>query len=136
MAFLTAKQEQFALNLFKGLSQRDAYIAAGYSKKQLDETIDVHACALANNDKVMTRLAELRDNAAGDTIATEKERREKLTEILRKSDAEVNVIRAIAEHNKMDGSYAPEQKSIQGEITIKVVYGEAPDGEDNEGKGG
>ena len=135
MAFLTAKQEQFALNLFKGLSQRDAYIAAGYSSNQKSSTIDEDASRLAKDSKILARLAELRAEAAGDDIADVTERKRKLTEILRKSDAEANVIRAIAEHNKMDGSYAPEQKSIQGEITIKVVYGEAPDGVESEATG-
>ena len=37
---LTPKQERFALNLFKGLSQREAYIQAGYSSKQLPSTLD------------------------------------------------------------------------------------------------
>lgn len=125
---LTAKQEAFCLGLFKGLSQREAYLAAGYSSNQQPSTIDEDASRLAKDSKVVARVAELRAIAASDTIATEKERRERLTEIQRKSEAEANVIRAIAEHNKMDGSYAPEQKSIQGEITIRVVYND--DGEE------
>lgn len=135
MAFLTAKQEQFALNLFKGLSQRDAYIQAGYSSNQKSSSIDEVASRLTANIKIVSRLSELRASAAGSDIADVVERKRKLTEILRKSEAEANVIRAIAEHNKMDGSYAPEQKAIQGEITIKVVYGEAPDGVESEAKG-
>ena len=79
---LTQKQENFTLNLFKGMYQRDAYIDA-YHPTYSMVTIDGNASRLANNEKVRTRLAELRLKAEDDTIATPKERKQRLTEILR-----------------------------------------------------
>jgi len=80
---------------------------------------------LAANVKIISRLAELRAEAAGDTIATEKERRERLTTILRKSESEANAIRSAAELNKMDGSYAPEKHTVamQGDVTFIIGRG-------------
>ncbi|MFC1972444.1 terminase small subunit, partial [Chloroflexota bacterium] len=45
---LTPKQERFCLNLLKGMSQREAYIQAGYSGNQARDTIDNHAYQLAH----------------------------------------------------------------------------------------
>jgi hypothetical protein len=80
---LTIKQERFTLNLFNGMSQREAYVKAGYSANSLPATIDHHACVLAGSDKIVTRLAELRAEAKDDTIADVRERQQILTEIAR-----------------------------------------------------
>ncbi len=57
---LTPKQEEYTNNLFFGMSQRKAYIGAGYSDKGSDANIDSKASALVKDGKVMARLAELR----------------------------------------------------------------------------
>ncbi len=81
---LTSKQEAFALNLFSGKNQRDAYREAGYAVvKQAQGTIDANASRLANNVKVKARLAELQQAAEAATIATVVERKQILTEIAR-----------------------------------------------------
>lgn len=80
---LTQKQEKFTLNLFKGLSQREAYIQAGYSSNQLPATIDRHAYELANTDKILARFNELREAAKNAAIADVEERKQILTEIAR-----------------------------------------------------
>jgi len=59
---LTIKQEKYVQGLFAGLSQREAYKQAGYNiKNYTDESIDVEACKLANNTKVVQRLEGLKD---------------------------------------------------------------------------
>ena len=59
---LTIKQEKYVQGLFAGLSQREAYKQAGYNiKNYTDESIDVEACKLANNTKVVQRLEELKN---------------------------------------------------------------------------
>ncbi len=129
---LTQKRLSFVLNLFKGLSQREAYIQAGYSAKQKPTTIDAHASDLAKNDMIMTRLEEYRAEAKALTMLEIDERRQILTKIARGelirrtsrkqaliiggkvTDEKVIVtmvsdrdpIPAIAELNKMDGVYA------------------------------
>lgn len=65
---LTPKQERFCQNLeVKKMSQRAAYRDAfPASKKWNDNSVDVKACTLANEDKIMLRREELRneENAA------------------------------------------------------------------------
>jgi len=66
---LTQKQESFTLNIYKGLSERQAYIEAGYSTNQLPATLDRNANKLANNNKILTRLAELNKATEDNSIA-------------------------------------------------------------------
>ena len=59
-ALLTAKQEKYVQGLVAGLSQRQAYIEAGYSTKgHTETTIDANASRLFNNSKVLARFNEL-----------------------------------------------------------------------------
>jgi phage terminase small subunit len=80
---LTQKQENFALNIFSGMPQREAYLKAGFSSRQTLPSIDVRACELAKSSKVLVRLAELRAEAKNDKIADYQERQEILSEIAR-----------------------------------------------------
>jgi len=80
---MTQKQESFCLNLFQGMSQRDAYIAAGYSPKQAPATIDRNACDLANSTKILARWGELKQKAESAAIASVQERKKRLTEYVR-----------------------------------------------------
>lgn len=79
---LTQKQENFCLNLFKGMYQRDAYIDA-YHPKYAMMTIDGNASRLANNEKILARLAELRALATSEKVMPEIARKEKLSEFAR-----------------------------------------------------
>ena len=78
---LTPKQERFALNLYKGMSQRVAYKKAGYSAKSSPTTQDRHACELAKTDKIVARVAELLGKDAAAAVMTRQERLERLSEI-------------------------------------------------------
>lgn len=73
---LTAKQERFCLNIFQGMSQREAYVNAGYSTKQSDASIHVRACELAKDSKIVVRLNELKKEAKKKAILTVDERKE------------------------------------------------------------
>lgn len=83
MRKLTQKQEKFVLNVFNGMPQCRAYIEAGYSAKNALATIDQHASALAHSDKIMARLAELRQKAEDESVMGVLERKQRLTEIAR-----------------------------------------------------
>ena len=61
---LTDMQERFARALMEGMTQTDAYKAAGYSQDQAITAIYSNASTLAANEKIIRRLAELRDEAA------------------------------------------------------------------------
>ena len=80
---LTRRQEQFTLNLLAGMTQRDAYIKAGYSKKQPISVIDSNACVLAKSSKVIARQAELNQKVEANKVAGVEERKSILTEIAR-----------------------------------------------------
>lgn len=57
---LTQLQENFVQHLASGLSQRQAYIKAGYSTENMSEaTIDSNASRLLKNSKVIARYREL-----------------------------------------------------------------------------
>ncbi len=77
--------EQYALNLFNGLSQRVSYRDAGYGPNSSPTTLDRMAFDLANHPKIVTRLEELRKLAQDDTVAEVKERKQRLTEFIRGS---------------------------------------------------
>lgn len=122
---LTQRQENFTLNLFNGMTQRDAWIKAGYSSKYTMAIVDKNACEMANSSKIQVRLAELRKDATSGVVMTVQKRMERLSSI---ADEELfgssgsitrgSNIQAIAELNKMDGSYAPDKLDVSGEILI------------------
>lgn len=57
---LTPKQEKYVQGLVAGLSQRQAYIEAGYSSKnKTDNYLDVEASKLFKNPKVYQRYNDL-----------------------------------------------------------------------------
>jgi len=98
---LTQKEETFALLVFSGVIQREAWGQAGYSTKYSIEHIDHNASVLANSNKVQTRLKELRQAAEDTTVATVLERKQRLSEVVR-----ANVPDFVA-----DGAIAVEKQS-------------------------
>ena len=109
---LTQKQETFTQNLFKGLTQREAWIQAGYSSKYDLALVDIHACALAATDKVKIRLAELNQPIIERIIASKEAKLQTLEDIyghvpLPETITARDRVHAIAEHNKMQGDYEP-----------------------------
>jgi len=80
---LTQKQEQFALNIFQGMTQREAWKQAGYSVNYPIAHIDRDASLLASSPKISQRLAELREEVKSAAIMNVQERMEALSEIAR-----------------------------------------------------
>lgn len=127
---LTQKQENFALNLFSGMKQRDAYLKAGYSKKQLSATLDENASRMASDSKVVARLRELRAPTANSTKMLVAEREDRLSEFGRETiEGKYGISRqsnitAIQELNKMDGAYPIERHALAllGGIDLVVRY--------------
>ena len=85
---LTAKQEQFVKNIIDGMSQADAYRSAYDTSRMKDKTVWERASALMKNNKVATRLKELRDQLAKPTIMSAQERLELLTRIAKGEEPE------------------------------------------------
>ncbi len=80
---LTGKQEAFCLNIVKGMSQYDSYLAAGYAGNDDRNVIDSNASQLADATKVIQRINELRALATDEGIAPVIERKRVLSEIVR-----------------------------------------------------
>lgn len=117
---LTQKQENFTLNLFKGLSQREAYIQAGYLTNYAITVIDSNACRMAANSKVLARLEGLKQKAEDDAVATVQERKQILTEIAR--GRLTDYITCGPDRDLISvGSESPNTAAFQ-EITSKTEY--------------
>ena len=67
---LSSMMEAYCQHLFAGNTQIDAYRLAGYSENQKIETIAPHASRLANDDKIVARLAELRATVTEANVLT------------------------------------------------------------------
>ena len=94
---LTAKQERFCQNLeARKMSQRAAYLDAyPASKKWTASSVDVKACNLAKEDKILLRREEIR-NEQNDIIKAEaKWTRDKayktLTDLIEKAQSECEI---------------------------------------------
>lgn len=71
---LTTKQEKYVQGLVAGLSQRKAYIEAGYAARgKTDNYIDVEASRLFKNPKVSQRYQELLDEHKDKSLWTREE---------------------------------------------------------------
>jgi len=105
---LTVKQEKFIVNVFKGMTQRDAYIDA-YNAHYAVETIDANASRLARTEKVSQRLAELREQVISDAVMSVTERKERLSQLAREDVKKPltgkEVVLSVAELNKMEHIY-------------------------------
>lgn len=121
---LTPKQERFIQNIVSGMSQREAYKDAYNAENMKDETIDVQASKLFNNNKVSIRYKELMEELKDNAIMTATERMIWLTEVVKGiqtekeavftdgdvviKDVEANLstkIKALDTLNKMSGEY-------------------------------
>lgn len=112
---LTAKQEQFAQNIIKGMSQADAYRSAYNTKRMADKTIHENASRLANDSKISARIAELRDKISTESVMTAQNRLEWLTELICSEKAcTTDKLKAIDIMNKMTGEYV---QKVQAEVT-------------------
>ena len=125
---LTKKQEDFTQNLFKGLTQRESWIQAGYSSNYDIAVVDTNASMLANSNKVKIRLQELNAPIIERIQSTKEYKLEKLENIyeqkpLPETITARNVVYAVSEHNKMLGDYAPEKHVVLQETIIRFIIG-------------
>jgi phage terminase small subunit len=120
---LTEKQERFAQAVaLEGMTYSDAYRSAYDTNRMSDKTVNEKASLLKDNDKVRTRITELRENLVGKKIMTAQERMEWLTEVV-KSEEETtsDKMKAIDIMNKMQGEYIQKvEADVKQEFTINV----------------
>lgn len=72
-----SRHERFAQAIFKGKTQHDAAIEAGYSPR----TSDLTAYRLIRKDKIIDRIQELHSMTASSLVMSQQEIEERLTEI-------------------------------------------------------
>jgi len=117
---MTAKQEAFALGLFKGLTNREAYRQAGYSMRGTENRVDVDASRLASSPKVFLRLSQLREAVASASIADVTERKEILSEIARAKLVDFQCAGPDGDQINV-GPESPNSRAL-AEITSKTEY--------------
>lgn len=111
------RHEAFAQALAKGMSQDAAYAEAGFKPSRH------HASRLATKGNVANRVAELQSKAAEKAEWSAAERLaalKRISDANEASDPRVTVS-AIAEANKMNGSYAPSKQELTGKGGGPVV---------------
>ena len=69
---LTQKQENFCLNIIKGMTQADAYRDAYDAENMADKTIHEQASKLMANNKIAARIQELRAPVVEEALLTQK----------------------------------------------------------------
>lgn len=119
---LTAKQEQFAQNIVKGMSQADAYRSAYPNQRCSEKTLWANASRLMGNSKVLARVAELREKATTPAIMSAQRRLEWLTETIKGEEVSVgDKLRAIDIMNKMQGEYVQKvEADVKSAVNITV----------------
>lgn len=117
---MTTRQEKFARNLAKGMSQRQAYRDAyPNSRKWKVENVDAKASTLAKTAKVSARLAELKRKAESEAVMSRQERLEALSRIAQRNEksSPKDAIAAIKALNDMTGDNAP----VKQEHTVDIL---------------
>lgn len=124
---LTAKREKFVQGLVAGLSQRQAYIDAGYStSNMLDATIDNNAYKLMQKNEVVTRYNELMDEHKQKALWTREQSVNTLRWLIDKSVSSIEsndkgyvrqgtsnaIISAIKELNELELLYPLKAKQV------------------------
>lgn len=113
---LTAKQEQFVLNIVEGMTYADAYRNAYSCKRMTDKSIHETASKLMADPKIASRVQELREQVASETIMSARQRLEWLTKlILSEEESTTDKLRAADIMNKMTGEYV---QRIEADVNV------------------
>lgn len=117
---ITAKQEAFAQCIAKGDDQATAYRTAYKAGHMKDETVYPHASRLMKNDKVMTRVAELRTETAEQQLWT---REMSVVGLIKAFDVAASekqaagMTGAVRELNQMHGFNEPTKLAVDIKLT-------------------
>ena len=125
---LTAKQEAFCQGIADGLGQADAYRAAYDAEGMKDNTIYPHASKLMKNDKVRTRITELRESVQEKQLWSREMSVKALVAAYREGSGSVKVA-AVKELNAMHGYNEPAKLNISGNM-VNHIQRQVIDGTD------
>lgn len=115
---LTDSQEGFAMDVAKGLTQREALLN-NYNPNNTDaNTIDPWASHLMSNPKIKERVEELQKQAEAEAILDRRARQALLTNFaLDETVSNSDRLSAVDKLNKMSGDYS---ETIRQEISAQV----------------
>ena len=123
---LTAKEEAFAVYLFQGYNQTEAFRLAYPNQKGAITTLTPNAARRAAKSNVKARLAELRGLAVQPAIADVVERKTHATGIMRDSDAkhrdQLAANKLVGEYEKDLGQPAPVVVNINTQLQQLVLF--------------
>ena len=121
MKRLTQKQENFCLAYIETGNASEAYRRVYNAKGMKPETVNRNAKALLDNNKIATRLEELRKpvtESAQITLAQHLSTLEELRELAKEEGKYGPAIQAEIARGKAAGLYV-ERSHIDGEITVR-----------------
>jgi len=116
---LTAKQEAFAQGIADGMGQAESYRAAYDAGDMKDNTIYPHASKLMKNDKVRTRINELRESVQEKQLWSREMSVKALVAAYREGSGSVKVA-AVKELNAMHGYNEPAKLNISGSMVNRI----------------
>ena len=116
---LTAKQEAFCQGIADGLGQAESYRAAYDAEGMKDNTIYPHASKLMKNDKVRTRITELRESVQEKQLWSREMSVKALVAAYREGSGSVKVS-AVKELNAMHGYNEPAKLNISGNMVNRI----------------
>ncbi len=115
---LTTKQKKYCQYRADGMSQRQAYISAGYSNRQKDSSIDCNAYQLERIKKVKEKIEDLQKKADNGCILTVEQRKQALTDIyIDSTQSTKDRLKALDLLNRMNGDYIDKKEisaTVQG----------------------
>jgi hypothetical protein len=120
---LTAKQEAFAQGIADGLGQADAYRMAYDAEGMKDVTLYPLASKLMNNNKVATRVAELKSMVVEKQLWTREMSVKGLIQayrIAQEAKTSTGMTAAVKELNVMHGFNEPTKLSITGSMIQRI----------------
>ena len=120
---LTPKQEQFAQAIaLENMNLSDAYRSAYNANGMSDKTVNEKASLLAGQDKIRTRIKELRETLVTPKIMSAQERLEWLTKLIQSEEESTSdKLKAADIMNKMQGEYVQKvEAEVKTETTINI----------------
>jgi hypothetical protein len=118
---LTSRQEKFCQGIADGLNQSDAYRAAYNAENMSKRVLWTKASLLADNDKVVIRIAELKARLEKKQLWTKEMSVNILGSIALKAAFDNNKIAAIKELNAMHGYNEPTKMEVTTNPLVLIL---------------
>lgn len=129
---LTAAQQEWCRLVVQGVSKGDAYRKAFDKNGASAAAVSKAANRLSNNAGILSYLSELRGQADRKAILSREERMRMLSSsasLCQEGGQVQDMVRCIAELNKMDGAYEPEKVAMEVQaLSVSAVLAEVLEG--------